>query len=159
MVPTFALTPGQLQADDIVDLNSKLGRDLYNRAIEPLKMPFDGNSKNINLLQNQLQRRAAKAGWDTGLGNIMTVQNDKGEDKNIITQFGCLTTKNLKDEAGNYAKANTRAAQNNHMMIECMLAFTTETCCYKISNEDSKNKVKEVKVVSLLFKLLMTKAI
>ena len=73
MAPTFALTPGQLQADDIVDLNSKLGRDLYNRTIEPLKMPFDGNSKNINLLQNQLQRRAVKAGWDTGLGNIMTV--------------------------------------------------------------------------------------
>ena len=54
MAPTFALMPDQLQADDIVDLNSKLGRDLYNLAIELLKMPFDGNSKNINLLQNQL---------------------------------------------------------------------------------------------------------
>ena len=159
MAPTFALTPGQLQADDIVDLNSKLGRDLYNRAIEPLKMPFDGNSKNINLLQNQLQRRAAKAGWDTGLGNIMTVQNDKGEDKNIITQFGCLTTKNLKDEAGNYAKANTRAAQNNHMMVECIMSSITEECFYKISNEDEAYTVDDTKIATLLYKLLMSKAI
>ena len=50
IAPTFALTPGQLKADDIVDINSKLERDLYNRAIEPLKIPFDGNSKNIKLL-------------------------------------------------------------------------------------------------------------
>ena len=45
------------------------------------------------------------------------------------------------------------------MMVECMLASITETCFCRIYKEDSKYKVKEIKVVSLLFKLLMVKAI
>ena len=46
----YSLTPGHLKPDDPLDLNDKLGRDIYNRAVEPLKVPFDGSSKNIHLL-------------------------------------------------------------------------------------------------------------
>ena len=44
-------------------------------------------------------------------------------------------------------------------MVECMMTSITESCFYKISNEDGKYKQKGVKVASLLFKLLMAKAI
>jgi len=45
----FALISGPLHANDIVDLNSKVGRGLYNKATLAISIPFDGNSKNINL--------------------------------------------------------------------------------------------------------------
>ena len=44
-------------------------------------------------------------------------------------------------------------------MVECMLASIDEACFYKITNERKKCTVKDVKIASLLYKLLMTKAI
>ena len=58
----FALTPGSFNANDIVNLSSKSGRDLYNKATTAITIPFDGSSKNINLLQSQLLRKAENAG-------------------------------------------------------------------------------------------------
>ena len=40
---TYALTPGHLKPDDPLDLNDKLGMDIYNRAVESLTVPFDGS--------------------------------------------------------------------------------------------------------------------
>ena len=48
----FDLTSGSLHANDIVNLNYKLGRDLYNKAITAIAIPFDENSKNINPFQS-----------------------------------------------------------------------------------------------------------
>ena len=53
----FALTPGQIEAGKIVDMNSKQGRELYHKVIQPLKVPFDSDSKNINMFQSQLLRK------------------------------------------------------------------------------------------------------
>ena len=38
---SYALTPGHLNPDDPIDRNDKLGRNIYNRAFEPLKVSFD----------------------------------------------------------------------------------------------------------------------
>ena len=67
---SYALTPGHLTPDDPIDLSDKLGRDLYNRAVEPLKVPFDRSSKNIHLLLSQLKIRAKKSEWDKGTDDI-----------------------------------------------------------------------------------------
>ena len=111
------------------------------------------------MFQSRLQRRIETCGRDKYSGDIILIKDNEEDIRNLVTENGCLTAKTLETDADTWMKKQTRKAQNNHMMIECMLAFITETSFYKISNEDSKNKVKEVKVVSLLFKLLMTKAI
>ena len=59
----FAPTPCTLHTNNIVDLNSKLGHDLYNKAISTITIPFDRNSNNINLSQSQLLRRFENSGW------------------------------------------------------------------------------------------------
>ena len=53
----FALTLGQLNAGTIIQMDPKAGREMYNKANSPLKVPFDEDSKNINMFQSQLQRR------------------------------------------------------------------------------------------------------
>ena len=85
--PSYALTPGHFKADDPVDLSDKLGREIYNRAVEPLKVPFDGTSKNIHLLQSQLKIRAKKSGWDKGTGDIINITTVGGK-KNVIFKYG-----------------------------------------------------------------------
>ena len=89
----------------------------------------------------------------------MIVKNGKGEDKNITTQFGCLTTDNFKVKACNYTNKDTRSTQNNHMMVECIMSSITEKYFYKIFNEDESYTVEKTKIASLLYKLLMSKAI
>ena len=53
----------------------------------------------------------------------------------------------------------SRKIQNNHTMVECMLVSIDEACFYKISNEHETYTVQDMKMVSLLYKLLMEKAI
>jgi len=98
-------------------------------------------------------------GWNKDTGDIIIVKDNNNDPRNIITEYGCLTTRTLEADADSWVDQETRKAQNNHMMVECMMASITEACFYKISNEDAKYKQKGVKVASLLFKLLMAKAI
>ena len=98
-------------------------------------------------------------GWNKDTGDIILIKDNNNDPRNIITEYGCLKTRTLEADANNWVDQETRKAQNNHMMMECMMASITEACFYKISNEDSKYKQKGVKVASLLFKLLMAKAI
>ena len=155
----FALTPGQIEAGKIVDMNSKQGRELYHKAIQPLKVPFDGDSKNINMFQSQLLRKVEIYGWDASTGNILSIPDAKSNPKNFITEYGCLTKTDLVLNAADFVGITNRKAQNNHMMVECMLASIDEACFYKISNEQDKYTITGVKVASLLYKLLMAKAI
>ena len=41
----FVLTPGQVNAETIIQMDTKAGREVYNKFIQPLKIPFDGDSK------------------------------------------------------------------------------------------------------------------
>ena len=155
----FALTLGQIEADKIVDMNSKVGRELYKKAIQPPKVPFDGDSKKINMFQSQLLRKVETYGWDVSTGNILTIPDTENKPKNFITEYGYLTKTNLVLNAADFVGMKNRKAQNNHMMVECMLASIDEAYFYKISNEHEKYTVQYVKVASLLYKLLMAKTI
>ena len=155
----FALTPGSLNSNDIINLDSKAGRDLFNKATAPLAIPFDGSSKNIHLFQNQLLRRAENAGWNSGTGNILTIPDARGDNRNVITEYGCVTDTLITTAATAYINTQTRQAQNNAMMVECLQASITEGCFYKVSNEENKYTINQTKSAALFFKLLMAKAI
>ena len=131
---------------------------MYNKAIEPVKIPFDGNSKNINLFQSQLSRKAAIAGWDVDTGNLLTIADAKRDQKTLLAEYGCITEKDIRASLV-YIGTTIRSAQNNKMMVECLLASLTEGCFLKISNEEAKYTEKTVTSAALLYKLLMKKVI
>ena len=72
---------------------------MYNKAIQPLKVPFDGDSKNINMFQSQLQRRIEMCGWDKDSGDIILIKDNKNDLRNLITEYGCLTARTLEADA------------------------------------------------------------
>ena len=158
---TFARNPGQKDPDNIIDFNTKLGVSLYNSAITPVEIKFDGDSKNISLFQNQLLRKGFKAGWGAGTGDILNIPDDDGNKRNILTEYGCLTKENITTASEVYMTTDSRAVQNNDMMLECILGSLTEGCFHKIANEESSYTLKGTNEQSatLLYKLLMAKSI
>jgi len=157
--PVFALTPGMLDADTPLDMSTKAAREFYKIAIQPLRIPFDGDSKNINMFQSQLERRIVVCGWHTGGGNIINIPDSKRINQNLIKQYGCLSTNDLDTFAVAYVNNQTRAAQNNHMMAECLMASITDTCFYKISNEEEQYTSSGCKIASKLYKLILSKSV
>ena len=110
-----------------------------------------------------MDRRATNAGLNAGTGDIIMIADSNMENKNILTEYGCLTEKEIKASL-TFFGTPSRQAQNNQMMVECLLASLTEGCFLKISNEESKYTVVlptgvKVKSAALLYKLLMQKAI
>ena len=116
----FALTPGQIEADKILDMKSKLGREIYHKSIQPLKVHFDGDSKNINMFQSQLLRKLEIFGWDASTGNILTIPDTESNPKNFITEYGCLAKTDLVLNAADFVGMTNRKSQNNHMMVDIM---------------------------------------
>ena len=54
-------------------------------------MLFDGHSKDISMLQSQINRRATNSGWNYLTRDIITIKNTKKEDKDLITEYACLS--------------------------------------------------------------------
>ena len=107
----FVLSPGQIEADKIVDMNSKLGRELYHKAIQPLKVPFDGNCKDITMFQSQLLRKVEIYGWDASTGNILTFPDTENKPKNSIIEYGYQTQTDLVLNAADFIGISNRKAQ------------------------------------------------
>ena len=70
----------------------------------------------------------------------------------MITEYGCVTEAHIRASAITYIGTQTRQAQNNAMMVECIQASITEGCLYKISNEEPKYTINNTKSVVLLFR-------
>ena len=158
---TFARNLGQKDPDDIIDFNTNLGVSLYNSAIAPVENQSNRDFKNISLFQNQFRRKGFKAGWNAGKGDILNIPDDAGKKRNILTEYGCLTKENITDAANVYINIDSRAVQNNDMMLECILGSLVEGCVYKTANEESRYTIKGTNEQSttLLYKLLMAKSI
>ena len=99
MGDVFELSLESLNANDIVNLSSKSGRDLYNKATTVITIPFDGSSENINLFQSQLLRRAENTGLNSGIGDILTIPGANGDYRNVITEYGYVTEAHIMTSA------------------------------------------------------------
>ena len=49
-------------------------------------------------LSNRLGLRASKSGWSTGGGNILTIKDSAGIDRQLITEYGLLTITNIENQ-------------------------------------------------------------
>ena len=135
----FALSPGTLNADVLIDLTSKQGRNLYNKTVAPLTIHFDGDSKNVNLFLSQLARRAESSGWQTGTGDTITIPDRFANNKNMLSEYGCLNDAEIRSYVATYLGTQTRRTQNNTMILECIQSSLTEACFHKISNEEAQS--------------------
>jgi hypothetical protein len=73
-VPRFALNPADLN-QNFFDYTTTEGRKHFERATEPLDIPYDGSSKGLNMFIHQIKSKASVCGWTNSIMTMPTVAN------------------------------------------------------------------------------------
>ena len=155
----FARTPGEIDADNLIDYSTKEGKIAFKTAIAALgETKYDGKSAGINSFHEKLMRRAKDCGWDVGMGDIININGI-----NSVTHYGRLTSDQIRVQATTYVDDASRKTQNNAQMYRAIMNSITEECSNKIINRPSEYTIRvgmqdHVSVI-LLHKALMQKAI
>ena len=134
----FALTPGQRQANEIIDYGTTAGTLFYEKATAALKHAFDHKEDHTVTLSLKVKERAEEMGWSTCLHDILTVKDSKDINRNLITNYGQLTLSDIKNSVTCYHLQPTGAAQNSEAFAKFLintLAPHTKAEMYKCKSE------------------------
>jgi hypothetical protein len=115
----FALHPGTHNADGIFDYSTKHGGGLYAAATAALPgTAWDHTLGNTLGLSNTLEMRAAKSVWSSGAGDILSIEDDGGTERNLLTKYGLLTVANINTHFATYKMTSGRQLQNSAQLTE-----------------------------------------
>jgi hypothetical protein len=167
--PSFALTPGQIRPEDLVDYETRVGDRIWTQSIRALDTKFDMTSKHSLTFVENLSGRAAVNGWNQGSKSIFHFKNKAGKDIDLIHEYGQITLEELTTQCeqmtGTGAEVNTRMAQNNAQCRECLLnTLTPEANArllthredYRINATNAAGKAESYLVAPLMYKVIMT---
>lgn len=163
----FALTPAQVAPDNIIDYSTSEGKKLWNSATAALDDKFDADAKNINIFTEQVMKRATNAGWTTGNGNIISIPDVNGNNRNLIQEYGRLTMEEIRTYVQTYsapaaagaAAPENRRRQNDYQFYVFLSDSLGQEGQLKVLAEAESYTIGNTPSGSLFFKLLMQKAI
>ena len=166
---SFALTPGQIRPEDLIDYETRVGDRIWTQSIRALDVKFDMTSKHSLTFIENLSGRAAINGWNQGSKSIFHFRNRAGKDIDLIHEYGQITLEELRTQCekmtGTNAEANTRMAQNNVQCRECFLntltleanaRLLTHRDDYRITATNAAGKVESYIIAPLMYKVIMT---
>ena len=157
----FALAPGQVDPTNALDYTTSSGIKIWHEATAPLTFKFNVKGKEVNTFCEALAQRAQQSGWTLAGANVIMI-NDSSTPavaRNIITEYGLLTVNDITTYVTPWIGNDTRQAQNNFQMYTCIMASLTKDGRTKILAEQSKYHIGQRPCATLLFKLLMQKAV
>eukprot|EP00957_Ditylum_brightwellii_P183545 13981018-Ditylum_brightwellii.AAC.1 len=88
----FALTLLKVNPAVFINYSTTTGIKLFQSGTEALPIIFNANSKQVSLFCKLLQDRAKKLGWDLARGKVVLIPDLNGQNQNLITRYGQLTT-------------------------------------------------------------------
>jgi hypothetical protein len=115
-VVDFALTPAQA-VRDLYDYNTTKDAKIYKMATDPLLTKHDGTIATLRPMLDQLLMRVKDFSWDT----LVSIEDDDKKAFNVILQNRALTMNNVANSARTYLGTQTRTAQDNYLMVQCIL--------------------------------------
>jgi hypothetical protein len=126
----FADSLQTIRVDNIIDYSKKLGKDIYKKGCSALydKALRDGFNMTPNetvVFIEAFERKAKSMGWSTGTKQITNFVNSSGVSIDIIKNYGQIDLVTLKTACERFCKtgevdAESRAKQNNTMMVHCL---------------------------------------
>jgi len=84
------------------------------------KHPYAGDPQSLRVFLSNISDRAIQYGWDDILYIPEDAANPNAELNNLLSNYGKVTLAQIVDHAANYAETDTRAAQNNMMLYQCL---------------------------------------
>lgn len=160
---TFAITPGLVNVEDVIQFGTKKGDYIYSSAVEALPSKFDMKSGQTVVFVEELTYRAKDMGWSVGTKSITifdvsaTATHDL---KDLFTQYGQITATAMQTRCENWMKVGgsmyqSRATQNNQMMQKCILNSLTEDAKRRLSVHRASYTFDGEVYAPLLFKIIM----
>ena len=112
----FALHPAELDGANFINYATTEGRKMYERAIEPLAIKYDGEQKGLKIFLHDVACKASTCGWTQRILTI-PVPDDGGVDvgRSLLIQYGMITVDHIRAHAATYFVAppqGSRAMQD-----------------------------------------------
>eukprot|EP01082_Thalassiosira_pseudonana_P012699 g11100.t1 g11100 contig5:91555-93005(-) len=127
---TFALTPGKVGVEAVIDYSTKHGSSVYKEYKAALPTVWDLKGKGLVVFIQEFLTRAQDAGWTQGTMQVTKFNNADGTSIDLINEYGKIDVETLKTQCDVFllpggANFQTRATQNNKLMAECLLSSVT----------------------------------
>ncbi|KAI2497267.1 hypothetical protein MHU86_17231 [Fragilaria crotonensis] len=146
----FALTPAQAVAD-LYDYSKAKDAKIYKTATDSLNTKHDGTIATLRPMLDELLMRAKDYNWNS----LIMIKDNEGKMCNIILQNRALTMENVMASTISYLGTQSRMAQDNYLMVQCILnSLDTEGSKALRSSQYSYNHNGEPSA-ALLIKVLL----
>lgn len=156
----IADTPGSYDVNNPLDYSSKVGISIFNQATKSLTTRFGMTPEEVVVFLQEFKDRADANGWSKGNFNVTKFLTNNNVTVHIHEGYGLLEAAAISnqceifvDPAG--ANYNTRARQNNGMMVKCIMATLTDDARARLQPYASEYTRHDTIVGPLLFKTVM----
>ena len=95
---TFALTPGKVGVEAVIDYSTKHGSSVYKEYKAALPTVWDLKGKGLVVFIQEFLTRAQDAGWTQGTMQVTKFNNADGTSIDLINEYGKIDVETLKTQ-------------------------------------------------------------
>jgi hypothetical protein len=156
---TFSLLPAAID-NNVLDYTDKADIKKYEKATSKLNNEFDGKSEQMTVFKGDLDLHASNNGWNNGGNNsdiihIPTLANN-AINHDLIKEYSQLTIEDITAWArANVVGQNTRKAQNNANMYQCIYNSLSTKMVNRMLLEREKFTIGQTPIAALFYKIIM----
>jgi hypothetical protein len=158
----FALTPATMDLTGLLDYSSKLGQSIYKQGCKKLTKDegFAMTPATTVAFVKAFENHCTIMGWNKGVQNITQFANAKGVVIDLVKNYGQINEATLRTACEEFcsvggARASQQAAQNNHMMAQCLKKSLTVAALARLEPYQAQYLFNGVEYGPLLYKVIM----
>jgi hypothetical protein len=118
---TFALAPGLVGANELLNYKDPNTIKLYKAATDSLPTKFDLKPENLKVFLSELELRASCHGWSYMFDISHDQDDDHDETSSLLKEYGRLSKKQVHDEVKEYMGEENRTAQDDNQIYVCLM--------------------------------------
>ncbi len=158
----FSLTPTTTNLEGLIDYSSKLGQSIYKQGCEKLTKDegFQMTPSTTATFVKTFENPCSIMVWNQGAIGITKFPNQQGVTIDIVKSYGQIDEPTLKAHCDKFCKAmgakfKTHAAQNNHMMAQCLKKSPTVASLARLKPYQAQYMFEGVEYRPLMYKTIM----
>ena len=140
VTPPFSRHPGRI-SHGVIDFSSKPGWNHWKMATEKLQGDlYDCKPDGFYQFMKRLKARACLFGW-SGDGGILSIAPDACKPnvkKDLLKDYGVFSYERIAEHEVTYINKDTRAAQDNIMLYNCLMNSLSMTGMAKLNIHDKQ---------------------
>ena len=159
----FARHPSDIQTG-IVDLTTKFGRKIYERAIAPLYDEgdkYNATDEGLHTMLALLGKRAREQRWTEGDGILLipdSLVNPNSPRTNLLEGFATVTIEHLREVESVYIHGHSRKAQDTCWLYNCLFSSLTTKGKEKVLQYQDQYHIDGIESGVLFLKVLIREA-